>query len=75
MENKKIIFGRQAILEAVKSSITISKVIIHKSINRKSSEKLIPLLEKNKIPFSYVPVQKLNKLIEEKRDYSQKRGK
>ena len=62
MENKKIIFGRQVILEAVKNSITISKVFIQKSINRKTSEKLIPLLEENKIPFSYVPVQKLNKL-------------
>ena len=62
MENKKIIFGRQAILEAIKNSITVSKVFIQKSINRKTSEKLIPLLEKNKIPFSYVPVQKLNKL-------------
>lgn len=62
MDNKKIIFGRQAILEAVKNSITISKVFIQKSINRKISEKLIRLLEKNKIPFSYVPVQKLNKL-------------
>ena len=62
MDNKKIIFGRQAILEAVKNSITISKVFIQKSINRKTSEKLMRLLEKNKIPFSYVPVQKLNKL-------------
>ena len=46
MENKKIIFGRQAILEAVKNSITISKVFIQKSIKRKTTEKLIQLLEK-----------------------------
>ena len=57
-----IIFGTNAVIEAVKASKTISKVFIQRDVNKKSAERLISLLENSKIPYSYVPIQKLNKL-------------
>ena len=57
-----IIFGTNAVIEAVKASKTISRVFIQRDVNKKSAERLISLLENSKIPYSYVPIQKLNKL-------------
>ena len=62
MTETKLIFGRQAIIEAIESSKTISKVHIQRDINMHSAQRLLRALDTNKIPYSYVPVQKLNKL-------------
>ena len=62
MESDKTIFGRQAVIEAVEASKTITKVFIQRDINKNSAERLIHTLENSKIPYSYVPIQKLNKL-------------
>jgi|TARA_B100001564_G_scaffold136758_1_gene114799 23S rRNA (guanosine2251-2'-O)-methyltransferase len=62
MQSEKTIFGRQAIIEAIEASKTISKVFIQRDINKNSAERLISTLENSKIPYSYVPIQKLNKL-------------
>lgn len=57
-----ILYGKNPILEAIKASKTISKVFIQIGINKKKLGDLIQNLEKNSIPYSYVPIQKLNKL-------------
>lgn len=62
MTNKKIIYGRQIIIESIKSGETISKVFINKKINRNSAKNLFDTLRRYKIPFSFAPIQKLNKL-------------
>lgn len=62
MTETKLIFGRQAIIEAIESSKTISKVHIQRDINKQSAQRLLRALDTNKIPYSYVPIQKLNKL-------------
>ena len=62
METDQTIFGRQSVIEAVEASKTISKVFIQRDINKSSAERLIRTLENSKIPYSYVPIQKLNKL-------------
>ena len=62
MKNSNLIFGRQAIIEAVEASKTISKVFVQRGLNKSSAERLISTLENSKIPYSYVPIQKLNKL-------------
>ena len=62
MKNSKLIFGRQAVIEAVEASKTITKVFIQRDLNKISSERLIRTLENATIPYSYVPIQKLNKL-------------
>ena len=62
MQSEKTIFGRQAVIEAVEASKTITKVFIHRDLNKSSAERLVRTLENSKIPYSYVPIQKLNKL-------------
>jgi 23S rRNA (guanosine2251-2'-O)-methyltransferase len=62
MKNSKLIFGRQAIIEAVEASKTITKVFIQRDLNKSSAERLIRTLENATTPYSYVPIQKLNKL-------------
>jgi 23S rRNA (guanosine2251-2'-O)-methyltransferase len=62
MKKSKLIFGRQAVIEAVEASKTISKVFIQRGLNKSSAERLIGILENSKISYSYVPIQKLNKL-------------
>jgi 23S rRNA (guanosine2251-2'-O)-methyltransferase len=62
MQSDKIIFGRQSVIEAVEASKTITKVFIQRDLNKNSSERLIRTLENSKVPYSYVPIQKLNKL-------------
>ena len=62
MKNSKLIFGRQAVIEAVEASKTITKVFIQRDLNKISSERLIRTLENATVPYSYVPIEKLNKL-------------
>ena len=62
MQSEKTIFGRQAVIEAVEASKTITKVFIQRDLNKSSAERLIRTLENATIPYSYVPIQKLNKL-------------
>jgi 23S rRNA (guanosine2251-2'-O)-methyltransferase len=62
MQSDKIIFGHQSVIEAVEASKTITKVFIQRDLNKNSSERLIRTLENSKVPYSYVPIQKLNKL-------------
>ena len=57
-----IVFGTNAVIEAVKASKTITKVFIQRDLNKSSAERLIHTLENASVPFSYVPIQKLNKL-------------
>ncbi len=57
-----IIFGINAVIEAVKASKNITKVFIQRDLDKNRAERLIRTLENSKIPFSYVPIQKLNKL-------------
>ena len=62
MIENQLLFGRQAIIEAINASKTITKVFIRRDLNKNSTERLIRTLENSKIPYSYVPIQKLNKL-------------
>jgi 23S rRNA (guanosine2251-2'-O)-methyltransferase len=62
MKYSKLIFGRQAVIEAVQASKTITKVFVQRDLNKNSAERLIRTLENATVPYSYVPIQKLNKL-------------
>lgn len=63
MEKQQQIFGIRAILEAIKAkNISIDKVFIQKNTQGDLMKELLSTLHKNGISFSYVPVEKLNKL-------------
>lgn len=60
MEN--YIFGIRAVIEAVKSGKEIDRVFVQKGLKGELFSELRILLEKEKIFFSVVPVEKLNRL-------------
>ncbi|MCP1994814.1 23S rRNA (guanosine(2251)-2'-O)-methyltransferase RlmB [Flavobacterium sp. HSC-61S13] len=62
MEKENQIFGIRAILEAVEAGKDIDKVFIQKEAQGELMSDLLKSLRKNNINFSYVPVEKLNRL-------------
>ncbi|GIZ14485.1 23S rRNA (guanosine(2251)-2'-O)-methyltransferase RlmB [Capnocytophaga catalasegens] len=61
MENNQI-FGIRTIIEAVKSGKTIDKVFVQKGLRGDLFGELRTILEKEKIAYSFVPIEKLNRL-------------
>lgn len=62
MEKENQIFGIRAILEAIEAGKTIDKVFVQKDGQSELKNELLKSLKKNSINFSYVPVEKLNRL-------------
>lgn len=62
MEQDNQIFGIRAIMEAIEAGKDIDKVFIQKEANGELMNELIKTLKKNNINFSYVPIEKLNRL-------------
>lgn len=62
MENETHIFGIRAIMEAIKANTTIDKVFIQKNTQGELMSSLLKLLKQKGIQFSYVPIEKLNKM-------------
>lgn len=62
MEKENQIFGIRAIIEAVYAEIEIDKVFIQKELQGDLMKELMKVLKKHNINFSYVPVEKLNRL-------------
>ena len=62
MEKKTEIYGIRAVIEAINSSKDIDKVFIQTGLKGKLIGQLESLIRKNKINFSYVPTQKLDRL-------------
>jgi len=62
MENEQQIFGIRAIIEAITSKKEVDKVFIQKDISGELMKDLMKVMKRNNINFSYVPVEKLNRL-------------
>jgi len=62
MENETHIIGIRAIMEAIKANTTIDKVFIQKNTQGELMSSLLRLLKQKGIQFSYVPIEKLNKM-------------
>lgn len=62
MENEHQIFGIRAIIEAINAGKEIDKVFIQKEAQGELMQELMKTMKKGNINFSYVPVEKLNKL-------------
>lgn len=64
MNNTQYIFGIRAVIEAVVSKkVVIDKVFIQKNTQGDLMRELLHTLKKNNVNFSYVPIEKLNKLV------------
>lgn len=62
MQNEHQIFGIRAIIEAIQAGKEIDKVFIQKEAQGDLMQELMKTMRKENINFSYVPVEKLNKL-------------
>ena len=62
MEKNSEIYGIRAVIEAINLSKDIDKVFIQTGLKGKLIGQLESLIRKNKINFSYVPTQKLDRL-------------
>lgn len=62
MENNTQIFGLRAVIEAINAGKNIDKAFLQKGLKGELFLELETLLRKKGINFSYVPVEKLNKL-------------
>jgi len=62
MEKNTKIYGIRAVIEAINSSKDIDKVFIQTGLKGKLIGQLESLIRKNKINYSYVPTQKLDRL-------------
>jgi 23S rRNA (guanosine2251-2'-O)-methyltransferase len=62
MEKEHLIFGIRAIIEAIQSGKEIDKVFVQKEISGELMKDLMKVMKRNNTNFSYVPVEKLNRL-------------
>ncbi len=62
MEKENQIFGIRAIIEAINAKKEIDKVFIQSDAQGELMQELLKAMKKNSINFSYVPVEKLNRL-------------
>jgi 23S rRNA (guanosine2251-2'-O)-methyltransferase len=62
MEKEHLIFGIRAIIEAIQSGAVIDKVFIQKDSQGDLMRELMKVMKQKSINFSYVPVEKLNRL-------------
>lgn len=64
MEKDNQIFGIRAIIEAIQAGKEIDKVFIQKEAQGDLMKTLLKTLKQNQVNFSYVPVEKLNRLTD-----------
>ncbi len=62
MQNEQFIFGIRVVVEAITAGENIDKVFIQKEAKGELMQELLKTLKKNNVNFSYVPLEKLNKL-------------
>ncbi|MGV9004251.1 23S rRNA (guanosine(2251)-2'-O)-methyltransferase RlmB [Flavobacterium sp.] len=62
MKDDQQIFGIRAIIEAIQSGTAIDKVFIQKDVQGDLMKDLMKVMKQKSVNFSYVPVEKLNRL-------------
>lgn len=62
MQKTSRIYGIRAVIEAINSKSTIDKIFIQKGLGGSLYKELESLIRENGINFSYVPIEKLNRL-------------
>lgn len=62
MEKENQIFGIRAIIEAINAGKEIDKVFVQSDAQSDLMQELMKVMKKNGINFSYVPVEKINRL-------------
>lgn len=61
-DTSNLIFGTRAVIEAISSGKEIDKVFIQDRLKNELTNELRKLVVDNKIPYQFVPIEKLNRL-------------
>ena len=62
MDKKDMVFGTRAVMEAIKAGREIEKIYIQAGLNNDLIRELINTAQNSKVPFSFIPQQKLNSI-------------
>lgn len=63
-ENRQqYLFGMHPVMEAIRSGKKFDKVFLKQGLSGPQSGELLGMLEQNGIPFQFVPVEKLNRMV------------
>jgi 23S rRNA (guanosine2251-2'-O)-methyltransferase len=62
MDKKEMAFGTRAVMEAIKAGREIEKIYIQAGLNNDLIRVLITAAQASKVPFSFIPQQKLNSM-------------
>jgi len=62
MEKTQTIFGTRAVMEAIRSGREIEKIYVQAGLSNDLIKELISEAKERKVPYSFIPVQKLNHL-------------
>ncbi|RZK11768.1 MAG: 23S rRNA (guanosine(2251)-2'-O)-methyltransferase RlmB, partial [Flavobacterium sp.] len=62
MEKEHQIFGIRAIIEAIQAGKEVDKVFLQKDAQGELMKDLLKVMKRNNVNFTYVPVEKLNRL-------------
>jgi 23S rRNA (guanosine2251-2'-O)-methyltransferase len=60
MEKKEMIFGTRAVMEAIKSAREIERIYVQAGLTNDLIKELIQTAKAHHVPFSFIPIQKLN---------------
>lgn len=64
MEKENQIFGIRVIIEAIQAGKELDKVFLHKDAQGDLMRDLLKILKQHKVNFTYVPIEKLNRLTD-----------
>ncbi len=62
MDKSELIYGTRAVMEAVRAGRQIEKIYLQASLTNDLMKELVNVLKDNRVPFSWVPVEKINRL-------------
>lgn len=62
MEKEHLIFGIRAIVEAITAGKEVDKVFLQKDAQGELMKDLLKVMKRNNVNFTYVPIEKLNRL-------------
>ncbi len=62
MENSDLVYGTRAVIEAARSGRQLERVFLQSGVTNDLMKELVGTLKERKVPFSWVPAEKLNRL-------------
>ncbi len=60
--DSQVVFGIRSVIEAIRSGKEIEKILVRRDLRGDTVRELLMLIRREKIPFQYVPVEKINRI-------------